>query len=410
MKKINFKILLPVFFLLLISSAEISTYVSGRTFFNHFAALLIGIMSMFVFSVTKYTILLRFRAAFFYAAGILLLFATFLFGKSVHSCRAWLDLGYFTFQPSEIAKLTTVFLLVYYLGKNYANRNAFRTVFFMSVFVFIPFIFVLKQPDLGTSLVFAVIFFVFLLMSQNDRLLFFIVLTTALVSFEVVYFCVHPTLSYRFFVYLLAALAGVYVFLKFFAKMRRPQVILGIFYLFVSFTVFVSFRAASALKPYQKDRILNFVNPKRDTLNSGYHISQSLITIGSGKFSGKGFRRGSQARLGFLPGKYTDFIFATVCEEFGFVGGALMILAYGILFYEILKVAVRAPDCEGSFLSVAFFGILFSQTVLNIGMNLGILPITGLPLPFVSYGGTALVVYLTMIGIILNVSATTRGY
>jgi rod shape determining protein RodA len=340
----------------------------------------------------------------------LFLLATLLFGKTVNFCKAWLDLGYFSCQPSERAKLTTVLLLAYYLDKNYANRNSFRTVFFTSLFTLIPFVFVLKQPDLGTSLIFIVIFFIFLFLSQNLRLLLFIVIVGAIVGFEIVYFCIYPKMGYRFFIYFLVFCFFIYLFLYYFMKLRRAYFLILSFYLFISFTVVFSYKVAGVLKPYQRDRILNFVNPKRDALNSGYHISQSLITIGSGKFSGKGFRRGTQSRLGFLPGKYTDFIFATICEEFGFVVAALLIFVYGFLFYKILAVARKSPDRVGSFLAVAFFGILFSQTFLNIGMNLGLLPITGLPLPFVSYGGTAIVVYLTMLGIILNVSASARGY
>ncbi|MEA2081601.1 MAG: FtsW/RodA/SpoVE family cell cycle protein [Elusimicrobiota bacterium] len=409
MKRFDPLILFPMLFLLAMGSLQNISYVSGNMLNRHLFAIAGGAAGMIIFAFTKYKYFLRFRAIALYVTGIVLLALTLFAGHSVHGSRSWLKTGFVVFQPSEIAKFTTIIFLTYYLSKNYVSRNSFRTIFFLIVFSLIPLSLVLKQPDFGTGLVFIFIAFVFLYFSQNIGLLIFVSVCSVTLFAEIFFFCAHPHALMRLTAWGAGVSAVIFVFARFFMHIKRAHI--GALFLFSLFflSCFVSYKVATDFKTYQKNRILNFINPGRDTLNSGYHLSQSLIAIGSGKFKGKGYRRGTQARLGFLPGKYTDFMFASIAEEFGFAGSFLILAAYFILFTRMIKIAVLSLDQQGTFLVLSIFGVLFFQTFLNIGMTLGMMPITGLPLPFLSYGGTATAVYLMMLGMVMNVSATAKG-
>ena len=408
MRKFDFGIIIPVFFLLLTGTFQIVSYTSGQHLLNYFISVVLGLAAMLVFTFTKYKAFLRFRAVFLYVLGIILLAATLFLGKTVHFCRSWLDIGFVVFQPSEVAKFSTIIILTYFLNRNYAGRNSFKTVLFITLFSAIPFLLVLKQPDIGSSLVFIFIFFIFLYLSQNFGIFLFVFAMGSILFTEIVYFCLHPCIDFGFFQALAAFFVVLFIVAKFFLRIRKLFVIVCSVCFFFLLTGFFSYRVAAGFKRYQKDRLLNFVKPRRDVLNSGYHLEQSLIAVGSGKFTGKGYRRGTQSRLGFLPGRYKDFIFVSISEEFGFLGVFLLLAAYFILFSRMIKISMCSLDREGTFITLAVFGVFFFQTVLNIGGVVGILPITGLPLPFVSYGGTAMVVYFSMVGIVLNVHLSSR--
>jgi len=410
MRRFDFAIIIPVFLLILTGTLQIASYTSGHSLLNHFIALGLGLAAMLVFTFTKYKAFFRFRAIFLYGMGIFFLTLTLFFGKTVHFCRSWLDVGFVVFQPAEVAKFSTIIILTYFLGRNYAGRNSFKTILFITLLSAIPFMLVLKQPDMGSSLVFLFIFFVFLYLSRNFGLLLFLFITGSVLLVEIVYFCLQHAIDFRVIPAVIAFFVMVFIIAKFVLRIRKAHVPVFSVCIFFLLSGFFSYRFAAGFKRYQKDRLLNFVRPKRDVLNSGYHLEQSLIAVGSGRFAGKGYRRGTQSRLGFLPGKYTDFIFASISEEFGFSGVFLLLAAYFVLFSRMFKISMLALDREGTFITLAVFGVLFFQTVLNIGGVIGILPITGLPLPFVSYGGTAMVVYLSMLGIVMNVYLSSRGY
>ncbi len=409
MKRFDPLILLPALFLLVMGSLQNISYVSGDMLSRHLFAMFLGAAGMVMFTFTKYKSFLRFRAIALYVLGIALLVLTLCVGHSVHGSRSWLSAGVIVFQPSEIAKFTTIVFLTYYLSKNYTSRNSFRTIFFLMFFSALPLFLVLKQPDFGTGLVFVFIAFIFLYFSQNIRLLTFVSVLGAVLFSEIFFFCAYPHALMRLAAWGASVSALIFVLMRFLMHMKKAHIAAALLFGFFFLSCFMSHKVVSGFKDYQKNRILNFINPDRDTLNTGYHLSQSLIAIGSGKLKGKGYRRGTQARLGFLPGKYTDFMFASIAEEFGFVGSFLILAAYFILFSRMIKIAVMALDQQGTFLALSIFGVLFFQTFLNIGMTLGMLPITGLPLPFLSYGGTATAVYLMMLGMVMNVYATAKG-
>jgi rod shape determining protein RodA len=158
------------------------------------------------------------------------------------------------------------------------------------------------------------------------------------------------------------------------------------------------------MKPYQKQRVLSFLDPDQDPLGAGYHMIQSKITVGSGMFWGKGFLQGTQNRLDFLPEKHTDFIFAVVAEEWGFVGAAILLALYSALLAKLLAIAWQARDRFGFCLAIGAVGVVFWQLLINLGMNLGVLPVVGVPLPLLSYGGSSLLTVMMCLGLALNVS------
>ncbi len=403
-------ILFPVIILLVMGSLQNISYVSGDMLNRHLLAIAIGFTGMIILTFTKYKSFLRFRAIALYALGIALLALTLFTGHSVHGSRSWLKAGFIIFQPSEIAKFTTIIFLTYYLSKHYSSRNSFRTIFFLAIFSALPLFLVLRQPDFGTGLVFVFIAFIFLYFSQNIRLLIFVSVASVILFAEIFFFCAHPRALMRISAWGAGVSALIYIFMRVVMHIKKAHIAAGVLLGLFLLSCFASHKVSSGFKGYQKNRILNFISPDRDTLNSGYHLSQSLIAIGSGKIKGKGYRRGTQARLGFLPGKYTDFMFASIAEEFGFAGSFLILTAYFILFSRMIKIAIMALDQQGTFLALSIFGVLFFQTFLNIGMTLGMMPITGLPLPFLSYGGTATAVYLMMLGMVMNVYATAKGH
>jgi rod shape determining protein RodA len=161
---------------------------------------------------------------------------------------------------------------------------------------------------------------------------------------------------------------------------------------------------------YQKDRIATFINPQSDLLGSGYNVNQSIIAVGSGNVWGKGLGHGSQSQLNFLPEKHTDFIFAVVAEEMGFIGVFLMLGLFAIVFYRLFKIAVETQDNFGKLLILGVAFTLIFHITINIGMNVGIMPVTGIPLPFISYGGSSLISFLIMIGVVQSVYMRGRGY
>ncbi|GAB4563787.1 MAG: rod shape-determining protein RodA [Geothermobacteraceae bacterium] len=284
----------------------------------------------------------------FYAVNILLLAAVFVIGRTIMGATRWIDLGFFNLQPSELMKLVIIMTLARYFSEN-APPGGFdlRGLGIPFAILGLPVLLVMKQPDLGTSL-----------------LILFIGMTMAL-----------------------------------FAGIRRRTV----FFLGVG-GILACWGGWFLLHDYQRRRILTFLDPEHDPLGAGYHIIQSKIAVGSGGFFGKGFMQGTQSRLSFLPERHTDFAFSVFAEEWGFSGCLVLTGLYLLLILWGLHVARRAADRFGSYLAVGVTAMLFWHIVVNLGMVIGLLPVVGVPLPLVSYGGTSMVTTMTGVGILLNVS------
>src|SRR5437868_1895250 len=287
-----------------------------------------------------------------YFAPLALLAAVAFKGNKVHGARRWLQVGQMQLQPSEFVKLADIVLMARYFSRDEtgARKGQYGLIDLWRPFLLIllPVALVMKQPDLGTALV------------------------TFFIAFSMVMF----------------------------AKVRwRDLAILA-----VSGVAGSVFAWKRLLKPYQKDRVLTFLDPGAYAKGAGYHAIQSVIAVGSGQWGGKGWGEGTQNQLSFLPEQHTDFIFSVWAEEHGFLGGLLLISLYGFLVLAAIDVASNARDKFGSFLAVGVAGLFFWHAFINIGMVTGALPVVGVPLPLFSYGGSSVLADMLGVGILLNVS------
>jgi len=339
----------------------------------------------------------RYAATPVYLFSILLLLAVLVIGRKVSGAQSWLNLGPFGFQPSEIAKVGTILALASFLSRRNADIDSFLDIIFALIIGFIPVGLILLEPDLGTSIVFMGMILTLIFWKGISLFSLFIVLSPGFVA--------------------IAALFGVYYFI---AAMLLVVVTLFLFKkdIFFSGSIFALNLGAgffadyvySVLSPHQQKRIQSFIDPMADPLGSGYNAIQAKVAIGSGGFFGKGFMEGNQTQLQFIPEQWTDFIYCVIGEEFGFIGSIIVAGLFLFLFIRLLKIASAAKD---EFLSLVLIGILsvyFIHFLINIGMTIGILPVIGIPLPFVSYGGSSLLVNFLMLGIAANIYRTRKNY
>ena len=334
-----------------------------------------------------------------YGLSVAMLVLLLFVGKgagTAASSKSWLAIGGFRIgQPSELAKITVVLALAKVLSGYKEAPKSLLELWKPALVVGIPWVLIMKQPDLGTGIVFVGLAFAMLFWSGVSWPLLVLVaspVVSLILSFS--------TAWWGAWFLLLMALVLWY----------KPYLYEGIF-LTVTNVVFgvVAQIVWEKLAPYQQKRLLVFINPDVDPRQAGYHVIQSQIAIGSGGLFGKGFTQGTQKRLAFLPAQHTDFIFAVVGEELGFVGVLLAFTLFLLLFLRITKIAERAND---SFSSLVAFGLLaswFVHVLVNVGMTLNLMPITGIPLPFFSYGGSFMLASWLSIGILVRIAAEGRG-
>jgi len=306
-----------------------------------------GLVLMVISFLFNYKLLDRYAYAV-YIFCVLLLIAVMFFGKYVGGSKRWLVLGPISIQPSEIVKLAVIITLASYYSKNaYTRGFTLRQLFTPVILVMIPFVLIVRQPDLGTALLVVLIAGSMTVFVKIERRSFLYLVATSMVTIPLVWFF---------------------------------------------------------LKEYQKQRILTFLNPDRDPLGAGYHIIQSKISIGSGMLAGKGYLKGTQNALSFLPEQHTDFIFSVLAEEWGFVGSAILILLFLLLIIWGLNIAHSCRDPFGTILAVGISAMIFMQVFVNIGMVMGLMPVVGVPLPFISYGGSSIATMMIAVGLLINVS------
>ncbi len=282
----------------------------------------------------------------------LILMVLFVLGHTVKGAQSWFSFGAFAFQPTDLMKLATVIVCAKYFSRRHVEIKRFKHIIISFVYMIIPFILIFLQPDFGSAIILFCIWFgmVFLSGLSKKHLLIFCVLGLSL------------------------------------------------------FTLLWSF----VFKPYQKARIRNFINPTLDLKGSGYNAKQSLIAVGSGQLFGKGIGHGTQSRLHFLPEYETDFIFAAYAEEWGFVGTLCIILLYGLLLMRISFIALHASNNFEILIALGIIVFFLSHIIVNIGMNIGVMPITGITLPFMSYGGSHLLAEFIALGMIGSIYRTRR--
>lgn len=283
---------------------------------------------------------------FLYGISILLLIVVLFIGKARGGAHRWISLGAFNLQPSELAKITLVLALSAYIGGRKTDITRIGPLL-GALFLALPaFILILVEPDLGSALILIPIVFTMLF------------------------------------------IAGA-----------RMSHLIGIGFIGLSTLPFFW----NFLRDYQRQRLFVFINPNIDPLGSGYTVIQSKIAVGSGGLLGKGWLSGTQNQLNFLPERHTDFIFSVVGEEWGFLGAVMLILLYGLIVYRGIKIIETTPDVYGRLIATGFVALFSLQVIINIGMTIGFLPIVGLTLPLISYGGSSLITTLIYIGFLLNV-------
>lgn len=282
----------------------------------------------------------------FYLVGVLMLIAVLLVGDIGKGAQRWLDLGFMRFQPSELLKVSVPMMVAWYLSDR-TLPPSWKHLTVAGMLVIIPVLLIAKQPDLGTSL--------------------------------------------------LVSSAGIFVL---FLAGIRWRIITGFL---VSLAAITPLVWTFLMRPYQKQRVLTMLNPESDPLNTGYHIIQSKIAIGSGGVYGKGWMNGTQSHLDFLPERTTDFIFAVIGEEFGLAGIILLMLLYLFVILRGLYIASQAQDTFGRLLAGSLILVLFVYLFVNTGMVIGLLPVVGVPLPLISYGGTSLVTLMASFGILMSI-------
>lgn len=287
-----------------------------------------------------------------YLLALLLLVLVLIFGLEVRGSTRWFDLGLFNFQPAELSKLALLVVLAKYFQKTHGLVQKFRYVLWSAVYFILPAGLILMQSDLGSAAVHGAVWLGMLLISPMPR---------------------------RYFLYLLV--------------------------------IFLAVSAISwqfVLQDYQRDRVHSFIDPASDPLGRGYNVLQSIVAVGSGGWTGQGLARGLQSQLRFLPERQTDFIFASTVEELGFAGGALILALFGFLLHRQIRIFRKARDEFGTYLAAGTTFLFFFQIVVNAGMNVGLIPVTGITLPFVSYGGSSLLVSFALLGIQENIARHTQ--
>jgi rod shape determining protein RodA len=324
----------------------------GTDYFTKQAiAVALGIGVLFFVATLDYTHVSKYSTPIYFIT-LLVLLGVLLFGVTIRGTAGWLSFGFFQVQPVEVAKVTLIIFLASFISKKKSELGEW-TRLIVSLLLTAGIIFlVLKQPDLGSSLVLMAIWGGMMLAS-----------------------------GIRF----------------------KQLIVLG------TLAILLLGAGWATLDPYQVARIQTFMNPELDPKGSGYNVLQAIVAVGSGGVTGKGLGNGSQSQLNFLPEKQTDFIFAVVVEELGLVGGLLVIALYGALLYRIKRIGELAQDNFGYLASVGVFMMIFVQVLINVGMNMGLLPVTGLPAPFLSYGGSSLISLCMAMGLLLSIYQRKQG-
>lgn len=306
-------------------------------------------LSFFDFSFLKRT---RVLIAIYILTNVLLL-AIFIFGVTVKGAESRFNFGLFSFQPAEVMKVVLILILAKYFSRRHIEIAHFRHILVSGIYTFIPFVLVFLQPDLGSAIIIFLIWFGMVLVSGISKKHLTLVLLTGLISFAALWFF--------------------------------------------------------AFEDYQKARIATFINPLADVQGAGYNAYQSTIAVGSGQFFGKGIGYGTQSKLRFLPEYQTDFIFAAFAEEWGFFGVIILFILFGIVIWRIIKNALSGATNFEILFGLGMAIMFISHFTIHVGMNMGMLPITGITIPFLSYGGTHLIAEFAGLGILMGMRRSGKG-
>lgn len=344
--------LLILFGLAEIYSVALGSETASLSFFNkQVISISIGASLFFILAIFDYHNI-RSSSNYLYILGGALLLAVLFFGRSIKGTTGWFDLGFFNLQPVEFAKFVLIVFLAKYFSSNSIKVSPVRHILVSGIASMIFVALIMKQPDFGSAMILFLLWAAMVMMAGfNKKYLLFIAVILSVIF----------VLGWAFF-----------------------------------------------FKPYQKERIMTFFNPTFDPLEQGYNITQAIIAVGSGGFMGRGIGFGSQSQLKFLPEAQNDFIFAVISEELGFLGVSLVLFLFATLFYRLIKGVKNARDDFGAYYIVGLIALLFTEVFVNIGMNIGLLPVVGIALPFLSYGGSAIISTLIMVGVAESIIIRSR--
>ena len=364
--------------------------------FKQLIWILICLIIFFIIQILEYRFIFD-LAVPLYFLSIVLLVLVLIFGQEVKSSISWFNFFGFKFQPSEFAKFSTALILAKVFDSSNLKVDSVKSLIKVSTLILIPFILILFQGDTGTALVYFSFFLV--LLREGLSLKFFFIALSFIVIF-MMGIILEKTILYTIFTILFLIIVGLSI--KDFKRIINSSIFFVLVILVINGQDFLM---NNVLKPHQKKRIESLINPNADPLGAGWNVTQSKIAIGSGSFLGKGYMEGSQTSFNFVPFQSTDFIFSVIGEEFGYLGSMIFIILYFIFLYRILILAENQKDKFARVFGYSVFSIIFFHFFVNISMTLGLFPVVGIPLPFVSYGGSSLLSFSLLIFIFLKLNS-----
>lgn len=356
------------------------------------------VLGIFACALTLF-IPLRFYEIFsyvLYSLSILTLVLILMVSSSKMGAARWISIGGFNIQPSEFAKIATIFPLARYLAYSKRSIYSFRWLSSVVGLALLPALLIVKQPDLGTALVFPAVL-ISMLFWSGVPILYLLLIISPVVSLISAFHWISWALFFLILILLLHRLRLTFVFS------------VGFLLLNLAFGMITPL-VWNKLHDYQKQRIIVFLDPGRDPQGAGYQIIQSKVAIGSGGLGGKGYLEGSQTKLAFLPHQHTDFVFSVLGEEFGLWGGIILLGLFAFLIVKGILIAQKARNTFASNVTVGLVAIIGFQMLVNVGMTLGVMPVTGLPLPYVSYGGSSMLLGWIILGILLAINSRWYEY
>jgi len=328
------------------ASFDLNTGKFANFYLKQIIWLIIGFISYLFFTIINYRFLVKY-SMLLYIFSLFILGLVLIKGHIGMGAQRWINIGGFRLQPSEFIKTIWIIFLAKQFATNKVEYATFLDIFKKSIYLIPIFLLIFLEPDLGTALVYVYLWGVGIL----------------------------------------------------YLGVRRYIVIITLLILVISLPIGWNY-----LKDYQKKRVITFLNPEKDPFGAGYHVIQSKIAIGSGGINGKGFLKGTQSHLKFLPERHTDFIFSLICEEFGFIGGSIVLFLFILLLSRLLYIGMLVKEPTGKIIALLAASLIFFQTYVNAAMTMGIMPVVGIPMPFVSYGGSSLITFFSLCGIVNSIA------
>ncbi len=341
---------------------------------------------------------IRDNAYIFYAIGILLLVAVLVFGKKVGGHSSWIKIGFFSFQPSEIAKMSTILALARFLSDDDTDIRSIPHFFIALGIAFFPALLIILQLDMGTTIT-CMSFIAPMLIVAGFDIYILMLIAFPLILMITGFFSIYFVISFAVVLFI--------ILIAYQKKFQLHQLLvigsgLGISLITQKF-------ATDILKPHQIDRIQTFLDPMNDPQGAGYNVLQAKIAISSGGLLGKGFLQGTQTQLRFIPAQWTDFIFCVIGEELGFIGAALLLSLYLTLILRLIWAIFSIKNKFVELTLTGYVSLLFIHIAINTGMTIGLIPVIGVPLPFISYGGSSLIGNMIMVGLAMNFFRNKRS-